>query len=138
MTLVRKILFSLAVAALPLLAGCSTKSTTPPPPPPPPRLYVSNDGGSGLMQIFAPPFSATSTPVVSFQDGTSTDIDDVAFDASGRTYLGNFGQSTVDVYAPPLTNASTATFSITTTGSPEGIDIDAAGNLYSAEGAVKI
>ena len=139
MTRVRGLLLSVAIFALPVIAGCSSSSTsTPPTPPPNPRLYVANDGGSGLVQIFAPPFSGTSVPAVSFQDGTSTDVDDVAFDALGRLYVGNFGQQKIDVYAPPFTNTSTASFSITTSGSPEGIDVDAAGNLYVADGKIDI
>ena len=141
MVFVRRIFLWLAITAVPVVAGCSSSSTNPAPTPTPfpmTRLYVSNDGGSGFVQIFAPPFSAASIPVVAFQDGTSTDTDDLAFDASGRLYVGNFGQGKVDVFTPPFTNTSTSTFSVTAAGAPEGIDIDATGNLYVATGPVSI
>src|SRR5215469_11626725 len=126
---------ALVALALPILAACSAGSTGGAPGPTPfpmTRLYVANDGGSGVVQIFAPPFSASSVPAVAFKDGTSTDVDDVAFDRKGRLYVGNFGQDMVDVFTPPFTNASTSTFSITTGSGPEGIDLDILGNLYVA------
>lgn len=139
----RRLLAALGIAAIPLLAGCTSSSTMPNPnqnanstPTPPPisgtRLYVANSLASGFVQIFAPPFSAASNPAVAFQDGTSNDVDDIAFDGSGRLYVSNFAQGQVDVVAPPFTNTSTSTFSIEVHAGPEGIDLDPAGNLYVA------
>jgi streptogramin lyase len=132
MVIIRRVLLSLAISALPMIAGCSSASTAPPPTPAPQRLYVSNDGGSGLVQIFVQPLSGASTPVVSFQDGIAGDVDDIAFDTSGRLYVGNFFSDRVDVFAPPFTNTSTSTFSVPAVNGVEGVDTDAAGNLYVA------
>jgi hypothetical protein len=134
MVSIRRLIVVAGVAALPVFAGCSSNSTNPTPTPTPlsiTRLYVANDGGSGVVQIFAPPFSAASTPAVAFQDGTSTDVDDVAFDLTGRLYVGNYMQGKIDVFTAPFTNTSTSSFSVSTTAlGPEGIDVDALGNLY--------
>jgi hypothetical protein len=144
----QRFLAALGLAAIPVFAGCSSSSTTPnpfsnptTPPTTPPiamtRLYVANGFVSGHVQIFAPPFSAASNPAVEFQDGTSNDVDDIAFDAAGRLYVSNFAQSQVDVFAPPFTNTSTSTFSVGVNSGPEGIDLDPGGNLYVANRTAK-
>jgi hypothetical protein len=133
-----------------LLVGCGGGSsimapnTTPHPTPTTPQptptvtpfpqthVYVANGSGSGFVTIYGGDLSSTSTPNVAFQDGTSTDVEDVAFDASGRLYVSNFEQNKIDVFTPPFTNTSTPTFSMATGTGPEGVDIDGAGNLYVA------
>lgn len=130
----RYLLPALIVLAAFGLTGCPSNNQVLLPPPgstPLSKLFVTNDGGSGVLDIFTSPFSAASTPSVAFQVPGSTDVDDVAFDASNNVYVGLFDAARVDVFSSPISPSSTALFSITV-ASPEGLDVDTSGNLYVA------
>jgi hypothetical protein len=141
MTLARKILFSLAIAALPALVGCSAKSTAPSPPAAPSFVYyTTSDGfalGSPQMGIVAYPITATSTLATTLTASAANGLAgtrNMAFDASGRLFVvNNHTPFTISVFTPPLTATSAASFILTMpagTACMFGIAIDSAGNLW--------
>lgn len=93
------------------------------------NLAVS-DHGNAKIDVFAPPFSNSSTFSVQFASGSHPYT--IALDPSGKLFVGNCSSGTVTVYTPPFTNSTTATATITPAGAacPEGVGVDAAGNLY--------
>ncbi len=102
-------------------------------------LYVTQIGGNASslpgnsVAIFAPPFSASSTPAVVITNGLSAPRA-VAVDASGNLYVGN-GNDVIDVFTPPFSASSALATSFSTVGSatlPAGMGFDAKGNLYVA------
>jgi hypothetical protein len=141
MTLARKILCPLAIAALTVLAGCSTKSTSPSPPAPPSFVYYTTDDGFTLgspqMGIVAYPITATSTLATTLNASAANGLAgtrNMAFDSSGRLFVVN-GHTpfTISVFTPPLTATSAASFILTmpaATGCIFGIAIDSSGNLW--------
>ena len=106
-----------------------------------PRLYVSNltSVGTGL-NIFAPPFSAASMPVVSVPAGAASGLrgtGGIAVDAVGKLYaIGNgTNPSTITIYTPPITAASTPTTSIVLPSSSNayGLALDPSGNIWVSD-----
>ncbi len=93
------------------------------------NLYISDGGGSGSsIFVLAPPYTGAPihTPAISGTfyrkialSGTQLFVDDVS------------GTGKVDVYTLPITGSSAPAFSITTgVSTPEGVALDASGNLY--------
>jgi hypothetical protein len=132
MTHARTIWFALAIAALPLIGGCSSSSTTPPPPPSAQALYAAAFSGTPVLAEVFFPFSATST-VSTFAPAGLTNVTDVAFDSSGNLYVsaGN-SPGQVFVFAHPVSSASTpvATITLPAFSNPLYITIDAGNNLW--------
>jgi hypothetical protein len=93
------------------------------------NLAVS-DNSNGKIDVFAPPFSSSSTFSVQFASGSGPYT--LALDPSGKLFVGNCGSGTVTVYTPPFTNSTTASATITPAGGGclEAVGVDAAGNLY--------
>jgi hypothetical protein len=124
-------------------AGCSNSSTTTPPPPQFTRLYVTNFAGAGTgLNIYAPPFSASSMPVVSVPTGLSSGFNltaGIAIDAAGKLYTISKGSnpSVVAIYAQPITAASTPTtsFSLPVSVNAYSLTLDPSGNIWVADRA---
>jgi hypothetical protein len=132
--------FSCAALVL-VAAGCSSSSTTTVNTLSFPRLYVSNltSIGTGL-NIFAPPFSASSMPVVSVPAGAASGLQDtggIAVDATGKLYaIGNgTSPSTITIYTPPITALSTPTTSIVLPSSSNayGLALDPSGDIWVSD-----
>ena len=132
MTLVRKLLFSLAIASLTGLAGCSS-STTSTPPAPSQALYVGAFAGSPPLAEVLFPFSAASTVTTSAPAGLVS-TKGMAFDSAGNLYVGTVSDQ-VFVFAHPVNSASTpvATITLPIGGNPLFIAIDAGNNLWVSD-----
>jgi hypothetical protein len=127
-----------------VVAGCSSSSTsTPPTPPPFMRLYVTNFqiAGTGLV-IYAPPFSAASTPAVSVPSGASglNDPAGMAIDNAGNVYViakGAAPPSKIMIYAQPITAASipTTTITLPSSNNAYSLALDGPGNIWVADRA---
>ena len=76
------------------------------------HLFVCSVGGPGpgLVDVYNLPL----TPVSSgFTISNGTNLPEgIAFDAAGNLYVGNLGDSTVKVYAPPFSSTSTPTVTL--------------------------
>jgi hypothetical protein len=135
----------LCAALVLVAAGCSSSSSTTINNTTPQftRLYVSNFTGSGIgLNIFAPPFSAASTAVVSVPAGAASGFNDtgaIAVDALGKLYTIHKGTnpSVIEIYAPPITASSTPMTSITLPSSINayGLALDPSGNIWVSDRA---
>jgi serine/threonine protein kinase, bacterial len=94
------------------------------------NLYVSSTPTtSGNLFVFAPPYTGApiATPVLAGAGYRKIAVSSTQLFAT--SVAGTTGR--VDVYALPITAASAPAFAITTgLNTPEGIALDAAGNLY--------
>jgi len=125
------------VAALGL-AGCSA-STTSTPPPTPQVLFVGNGyavaaGNRAKIFYYGFPVTSTSTPGFTLVAGTATSaLESFAQDAL-FDYVADCTGGTIRATLRPLTSASTQAFALTAAGvGPDGIAVDASGNLYAGE-----
>ena len=86
-------------------------------------------GNTGTIEVFAPPYSAVSTPTATFASGATTG-GYAAFDPSGNLWIATQGSLALE-FAPPFTAASLPirSVSIGLTNS-YGIAFDNAANLY--------
>lgn len=83
-------------------------------------LYVCSVAGSvsgptGRVDAYNLPLTAASVPAFAITTGVNVPAS-IAFDASGNMYVGNFGNSTVTVYAPPFSAASAPSVTLTFPG----------------------
>jgi hypothetical protein len=129
-------------AAFVVAAGCSSSSTsTTPTPVPFMKLYVTNFVGSGNgLVVYAPPFSAASTPTITVPASVASGLQDpggIAVDASGKVYTINdiASPSVITIYTTPLSAASTPTTSITLPASSNayGLALDPAGDIWASD-----
>jgi hypothetical protein len=134
----------LCAALVLVAAGCSSSSSTTINTPSIhfSRLYVSNFVGAGTgLNIFAPPFSAASTPAVSVPAGVASGFNStgaLAVDAVGRLYaIADVSPSIINIYTPPITAASVPTTSITLPSSTNayGLALDPSGNIWVSDRA---
>ena len=137
MTLTRRILFSLAVAALPMLAGCSAKSTSPTPPVVNTTVFGSSDVSSGAqVAVYSYPISNASVALATLSVGAPTNMSEaseIRADSAGRIWVLNEGFPNITVYVPPLTAASAPVATINLTGTTVfHMTFDNAGNLWVA------
>jgi len=101
------------------------------------KLYVVNDNAPHAVYVFAPPFSASSTPVATINlPAADTNPFTIALDASGDVWV-NQCSATGMVYefTPPFSGTITPTPAITLTTvnvCPTGLGFDGSGNLYVA------
>jgi hypothetical protein len=122
-------------------AGCTNSSSTTINGPQFGRLYVSNFVGSGTaINIFSPPFSATSLPAVSLAAGVATGLNfpgGIDTDLLGKLYAINEGTkpSVITIFTPPITAASIPTTSITLPSSVNayGLVLDRLGNIWVSD-----
>jgi hypothetical protein len=142
---VRRVLFGLAVAALPLFAGCSAKSTSVTPTPPPvasfmyytvPELVV----GQPAIGVVAYPVTSASTPSLTVNVSAANGLADptaLLVDSQGRLFVLNDpgNPATVGVFALPLTATSVPLFTLTMpAGGNEvfSMAFDASGDLWAS------
>jgi serine/threonine-protein kinase len=125
---VRKVFFALAIASLPMIAGCSS-STTPPPPPAPQRVYVTDDATPTIMSIFTTPLTNSSVASASFSTAASA-VSGMKFDTAGNLYIAAFSAGAVQIYHQPVGTGSTAAVTIPALNAAEDVALDTAGNLY--------
>jgi len=95
------------------------------------NLYVSNDDTHNNILVWAPPYTGAPTTATSAQP--SLGYGKIALGATQLfvTCPGGCAGSRVDVFALPITNASTPAFAITNgVNVPEALAVDTAGNLY--------
>jgi hypothetical protein len=144
MTSVRKLFLALALASLPVIAGCSTKSTstTPTPPPAPSFVYYSTFSstvGAAGIGVVAYPLTNSSTLALTLNNSAVNGLIDpsaLLVDGSGRLFVLNDNSpatSTIPVYALPLTAASTPLFTLSLpagAANPFNMNFDSAGNLW--------
>lgn len=144
---VRRVLLGLAVAVLPLFAGCSSSSTSTTPTPPPSVSFIyysSGDGSTGLigspqLGITGYPITATST-VLTTLDATAGNgfvyTENLAFQGGNLYVVNESTPNTVMVFTPPLTATSNPiailTLPATITGA-FGIAFDSAGNMWISD-----
>ncbi len=124
------------------LASCSTSSTTvgsfSPPPPKFTRLHVTTFRSSpnSMFEVFAPPFSASSTPVIDISSAASgfDSPAGLAIDTLGKIYTVNEGATnTVTIHAQPFTATSTPLVKFTLPGSannPYTLSLDNSGDIW--------
>jgi hypothetical protein len=94
-------------------------------------MYVPNFFGH-TIQAFTQPITSGKSPAFQLADPNLPE--DCAVElATGRLFVAT-ASSGIDVYSAPITSSSTILFTITT-GGGRGLSFDAAGNLYSANGA---
>jgi hypothetical protein len=75
------------------------------------QLFADNvAGGTGRVDVYTLPITAASVPAFAITTGVNTP-EAVAVDAVGNLYVGNLGNATVAVYAPPFSAASAPTLS---------------------------
>ena len=138
----RSVLLSLAMASLPLFAGCNNSGNlggnNPTPPPGTFGYYTTNPD----LGVVGYPINGTAqvvaklTPTAGNGLGTTQNI---AFDANGRLFVVNQvlspGFSTISVFTPPLTSTSNATFILTMpiAGCTFGIAFDSANHLWISD-----
>jgi hypothetical protein len=95
------------------------------------NLYIANAGAGSVsnLYVYAPPY--TGTPIIT-PGVASTAYRKLALSATQLFVCSVFGATgRVDVYTLPITATSAPAFAITTgMNVPEGIALDAAGNLY--------
>jgi hypothetical protein len=149
MITIRRVLFSLAMVSLPLLAGCNSSGNSSgnfPTPPPAGSGFVYYTANPSLG-VVAYPITATSTLAAeltpSVANGLGTTVD-IAFDANGRLFVVNQAllpnTSTISVFTPPLTAASPATFILTmpVAGCTYGIAFDSSNHMWISDCNTKI
>lgn len=78
-------------------------------------LYVCSATGTSRVDAYNLPLTAASVPVFAITTGVNVPAS-IAFDASGNMYVGNFGNSTITVYAPPFSAASAPVVTLTFPG----------------------
>ena len=123
-----------------VVAGCSSKSTSPTTPTPPPftRLYVTtfDTTPNSMLEVFAPPITAASTPAVSVTSAASglNGPGGLAIDKSGNVYAVNDNAPrNVTIYAQPFTASSTPTTTIVipvAANNPYTISLDPTGDIW--------
>jgi hypothetical protein len=69
----------------------------------------------GRIDVYTLPITAASVPAFAITTGVSTP-EAVALDSAGNLYVGNLGNHTVTVYAPPFSAASAPTVTLTVGG----------------------
>ena len=138
MDFTRKTLIALAIVALPLLAGCSAKSTSPTPPTPA-QLFVGNGyatsaANRGKIFNYVLPVANTSTTAFTLTVGDATSaLESFAQDAK-YDYVADCNDHVIRAALRPLGSTSTQAFTLTAAGvGPDGIATDSSGNLYSGE-----
>ncbi|MBV8081817.1 MAG: hypothetical protein JOY86_02415 [Candidatus Eremiobacteraeota bacterium] len=127
----RRLLVAVGIAALPVLAGCSSSSTTTPPTPTPQTLYVANSGNKTITEY---PTTATgnAAPTITIT-GLPANPEALAVDSAGNLYVAM--PSSVEVFAPGASGAAVPLRTITSapTGGGGGVAIDGGGNLWVAD-----
>ena len=78
-------------------------------------LYVCSVAGTGRIDAYGLPLSNTSVPAFAITTGVNAP-EAIAFDQNGNMYVGNLGNSTITVYAPPFSAASAPTVTLTIPG----------------------
>jgi hypothetical protein len=138
---VRRVFLGLALAALPLVAGCSSTST-PPPPPAASFVYYGTDFGAPVgspeMGIVSYPITATSVLGTTLDSSVGNGLNatqNLAFDGAGHLFVVNAGPApeNVLVFTPPLTATSTPIAVLTLPAALTfafGIAFDSAGNMW--------
>src|SRR5271166_1348311 len=140
---VRRLTLLLAIASLPLLAGCSSSATSgPPPAPSQTRLYVSNgvtSGGSTLA--FALPITLTSSLIgglVTSNGPLSLCVNGSVSGSKGALFVVQYSATntmaspTLLAFAQPIAIAASPSFTIDVGTFPTGCVFDSTGNLYVA------
>ncbi len=92
-------------------------------------------GGYYYVTEFTAPFSKSSTPAVTIPvtNDSNAATEGLTFNSAGDLFVATYSDNTVREFAPPLSDSSTATVSITNgmTG-PEGLAVDSSGDLWVA------
>jgi hypothetical protein len=105
------------------------------------RLWViSNPSGCSapfpsVIQVFQPPVTQSSTPVLTFALPGTGDKDSLTFDSSGNLWVEDNFNSTVSEFSGPFTSSHTLTPALTlSTGinAPSGVAVDTSGSVYVA------
>jgi sugar lactone lactonase YvrE len=141
---VRRIFLGLAVAALPLLAGCSSSSTSTPPPPASFVYYASGDGSTGALGspqlgIVAYPITAASTLGTTLAATAGNGLvftENVVFQGGNLFVVNESTPNTVMVFTPPLTATSNPIAVLTLPAAITaafGIAFDSAGNMWISD-----
>jgi hypothetical protein len=142
---VRRVLLGLAVAALPLIAGCSSSTTSPPPPAAQSFVYYANgDGSNGnlgdpQLGIVAYPITATSALMTELNATAGNGLlftENLAFQGGNLYVVNESTPDTVMVFTPPLTATSNPIAVLTLPAAiinAFGIAFDSAGNMWISD-----
>lgn len=135
---VRKVVASLIAVTLPVIAGCSAKSTTPAPVAS--FVYYSTfacTAGDAALGVVAYPMTSSSTPTLTLNDSVANGLScpaEILVDGSGRLFvLNDVAPYTIPVFTLPLSATSTPAFTLTMpagTMNAFNMAFDGSGNLW--------
>jgi hypothetical protein len=78
------------------------------------QLFMANVGnGQDSVFVFTLPITNSSAPIATITTGMNAP-EAVAVDAAGNLYVGNLGDGTIKMFAPPFSSSSAPVLSITT------------------------
>jgi len=86
------------------------------------KLYIGTSNG---VTVYAPPYNGTSLQTIEPGDG----VQGIAFDSRGDIFVG--GDNKIVVLAPPYGVTNTIATITTGLGTPLGLAVDSAGNVYA-------
>ncbi|HXA18347.1 MAG TPA: hypothetical protein VN380_15240 [Thermoanaerobaculia bacterium] len=95
------------------------------------QLFAASVAGTGRIDVYTLPIIGSALPAFSITNGVNLP-EAVALDVVGNLHVGNLGNSTVTVYAPPFSASSAPAITLTPSPAPFSIFAVAIGPSQSA------